>query len=218
MSYLLHVDSSALHTGSVSRAVADTFRNAWHRALPAGHVVHRDVAAHPLPHLTHAAVATRFTAAADRTEEQTQAIGLQDELVEEFLGAGAYLFTVPMYNMSVPSSFKAWLDQIMVPGRTLGPDPRALATAGRPAVVITSRGGAYGPGTPREGWDHLVPYLATALGKALALDVEFVTCELTMAHRNPAMIDLRDAADASRAEAHELAEQHAQKIAARLLV
>lgn len=217
MSYLLHIDSSVLHTGSASRDVANTFRDTWHRTHPTGHVVHRDLAARPVPHLTTAAVTGRFTAPADRTDEQAQAMDLQEELIEEFLGAGAYLFTVPMYNMSVPSSFKAWLDQIMVTGRTLGPDPRALATAGRPAVVIASRGGGYGPGTPREGWDHVIPYLTTALGGALALDVEFVTCELTMAHRNPAMIDLRPAADASRAQAHQAAEQHAQKIAASLL-
>ncbi|MFD3941096.1 FMN-dependent NADH-azoreductase [Streptomyces sp. NPDC058611] len=217
MSYLLHIDSSVLLTGSVSREVAETFRDAWQQAHPTGHVVHRDLATDPSPHMTTAAVTARFTAPADRTPEQAEAIELQDELVEEFLGAGVYLFTVPMYNMSIPSSFKAWLDHIMVPGRTLGLSPDTLATAGRPAVVISSRGGAYGPGTPRDGWDHAIPYLTTVLGSALALDVQFVISELTMAHHNPAMTDLRPAADASRTRAHQEAKQHAQKIATHLL-
>lgn len=68
----------------------------------------------------------------------------------------AYLFTVPMYNITMPSVFKAWLDQLIVFDRTVihgGPSP----AAGRPAVLISARGGAYGPGAPREGLDYVVP-------------------------------------------------------------
>ncbi|MFD7735318.1 FMN-dependent NADH-azoreductase, partial [Kitasatospora phosalacinea] len=216
MSYLLHIDSSAMSTGSVSRQVAETFLTAWQQENPAGRVVHRDLGAAPVPHLTADGITARFVDAATRTPAQAEAMALQEELVDELLGAGAYLFTVPMYNMSIPSTFKAWLDQIMISGRTIGtPD---LPTAGRPAVVVASRGGAYGEGTPRAGWDHAVPFLTTALGGMLGLEVEFVVPELTMAARNPAMAELRPAADASRTRAHEEAGLHAQKIAARLAV
>ncbi|PBC79166.1 FMN-dependent NADH-azoreductase [Streptomyces sp. TLI_235] len=217
MSYLLHIDSSAMNTGSVSREVAETFLATWQKEHPEGRVVHRDLGAAPVPHLTADGIAARFADPAARTPAQAEAMELQEELLEELLGAGAYLFTVPMYNMSVPSTFKAWLDQIMIPGRTLG-DPKTVPTAGRPAVVVASRGGAYGEGTPRAGWDHVVPFLTTALADALGMDVEFVVPELTMAHRNPAMAELRPAAEASRTRAHQEADLHAQRIAARLLV
>src|SRR5882757_9407859 len=115
MSYLLHIDASSLGEASVSRKVAQSFRAGWR-----GPVVHRDLAASPVPHITAAGVSARVTDPARHTPEQAEAAGLQDELIEEFLGAGTYLFTVPLYNLSMPSVFKAWLDQILVAGRTFG--------------------------------------------------------------------------------------------------
>jgi FMN-dependent NADH-azoreductase len=77
-------------------------------------------------------------------------MAIQQELLEEFLGADAYLFAVPMYNLTMPSVFKAWLDQIMVDGHTLSFDGHP-PTLGRPAVLISARGG-YGPATPSTAW------------------------------------------------------------------
>jgi FMN-dependent NADH-azoreductase len=120
MSYLLHIDSSALGDASVSRQVAQSFLKGWD-----GKVVHRDLAAAPVPHLSAAGITARVTDPVHHTDEQAAAAALQDELIEEFLGATAYLFTVPMYNLSMPSVFKAWLDQIIVFGRTFRPSPAA---------------------------------------------------------------------------------------------
>src|SRR5688572_2552630 len=114
MSYLLHIDSSSLDEASVSRQVAKSFRDAWQ-----GEVVHRDLAAAPVPHLSAAGITARDTDPAQHTPEQASAAALQDELIKEFLGAGAYLFTVPMYNITMPSVFKAWLDQLIVFDRTV---------------------------------------------------------------------------------------------------
>lgn len=210
MTYLLHIDSSSLLTGSVSREVGATFQTAWRKEHPDDTVVYRDLAADPLPHLTSDAVTGRFTSPTDRTEGEAAAIALQDTLIEEFLGAGAYLFTVPMYNHSIPSGFKAWIDQVFVNGRTLFPVPDQVPTRGRRAVVVTSRGGGYGPGTPREGMDHVIPYLRSVMAGSLGLNLEIITPELTMAHRNPAMAPLRPQAEASLARAHEEAEQFAR--------
>ncbi|WP_323138045.1 NAD(P)H-dependent oxidoreductase [Nocardia sp. alder85J] len=131
--------------------MAASFRDAWQRA-----VVHRDLAATPVPHLSAAAISARTTEPAGRTPEQAAAAALEEELIGEFLGASAYLFTVPMYNLTMPSVFKAWLDQIMVVGRTLDPAGTPPAT-GRPAVVISARGGGYGPGTPGTAWTTWFP-------------------------------------------------------------
>lgn len=117
-----------------------------------------------------------------------------------------------MYNYSMPSVFKAWLDQIMAEGRTLdftnGP-----ATTGRPAVLISARGG-YGPGTPNHGKDHLVPALETILGDphTLGLDLTTVTPELTLAPHTPALSTLIPLHEASMADAHEQAGQLAGAI------
>ncbi|WP_405742281.1 NAD(P)H-dependent oxidoreductase [Streptomyces sp. NBC_00028] len=211
MSYLLHIDSSSLGAGSVSRQVADSFRAEWQ-----GPVVHRDLAASPVPHLTAAGISARFTDPAQHAPEQAKAAAIQDELIEEFLGAGAYLFTVPMYNYSMPSVFKAWLDQIMVAGRTLD-FTNGSPAAVRPAVVISARGGGYGPGAPNHGLDYVVPALETILGHShtLGLDVTTVTPELTLAPHTPAMAPLIPLHEASLASAHEQAQQLARRAAER---
>jgi FMN-dependent NADH-azoreductase len=205
MPYLLHIDSSSLGEASVSRQVAQSFRDQWK-----GPVVHRDLAASPVPHLTAAGITTRITDPAQHTPEQTKAQALQDELIEEFLGATAYLFTVPMYNLSMPSVFKAWLDQIIVTDRTFS-HTGASPAAGRPALLISARGGSYGPGTPREGLDYVVPTLEVVLGHddLLGLDVTTVIPDLTMAPHAPALAPLLPLHEASMAAAHD----HARALA-----
>jgi len=209
MSYLLHIDSSSLGEASISRQVAQSFRRAW-----PGEVVHRDLATAPVPHLSAAGITARTVEPARHTPEQAEAAKVQDELVEEFLGAGAYLFTVPMYNLTMPSVFKAWLDQVIVDGRTFdrsGPSP----ATGRPAVLISARGGGYGPGTPNHGLDYVVPALETVLGPdgLLGLDVTSVIPELTKAPQVPALAALRPKHEASMAAAHTKARELATAIA-----
>ncbi|WP_405494905.1 FMN-dependent NADH-azoreductase [Nocardia sp. NBC_00511] len=198
MSYLLHIDSSSLGEASVSRRVARSFLDEWR-----GEVVHRDLAATPVPHLSGAGISARITDRAVHTPEQAEAAALQDQLIEEFLGAEAYLFTVPMYNLTMPSVFKAWIDQIVVDERTFHPGGTA-PTAGRPAVLISARGGGYGPGAPNEGFDFVVPVLEAILGedRFLGLDITTVIPELTMAPHVPALSALLPMHEASMSAAH----------------
>lgn len=208
MSYLLHIDSSSFGEASISRQVAESFRKTW-----VGPVVHRDLAAEPVPHLSAAGITARDTEPAQLTPEQSTAAAVQDELIEEFLGAGAYLFTVPMYNLTMPSVFKAWVDQILVFGRTAsheGPSP----AAGRAAVVISARGGSYSPGAPRHGLDYVVPALETVLGRdeLLGLDVTTVIPELTMTPHASALAHLLPKHEASMADAHDRARELAATI------
>lgn len=209
MSYLLHVDSSSLHQDSVSRQVAASFRAAWD-----GDVIHRDLAVDPVPHITAAGITARETDPSQHTTAQREALALQDGLIAEYLGASAFLFTAPMYNLTMPSVFKAWLDQVVVDGRTFdhaGPSP----AAGRPAVLISARGGGYGPGAPNHGLDYVVPVLETVLGREelLGLDVTTVTPELTMAPHTPALAELLPKHEQSMAAAHEMARRLATDIA-----
>ena len=211
MARLLHVDSSLFEQGSASREIAQTFRETWEREHPGGEVVHRDLGASPVPPLTAHALVGGMTPEEQRTPEQRGALALRAELVDEVLAADAYLFAVPMYNWGIAGSFKVWLDQIIEQGKTLSPVEPPLA--GRPATVVLSYGGGYFPGTPREGWDHVQPYLETVFVKAMGLDVRFVTVQLTLAERVPAMAELIPQSKELRAQAHEAAAAHAKDMA-----
>jgi FMN-dependent NADH-azoreductase len=209
MSYLLRIDASASGDASFSRQVADSFTDAWN-----GDVIRRDIALNPVDHLDAAGITARTTPPDERTPEQKAAATLQDELVEEFLGASAYLFAVPLYNYSIPSVFKAWLDHIMVVGRTIGMG-NDVPSAGRPAVVVSARGGGYGPGTPQHGKDFLVPALETILAdpNLMALDVRAITPELTYALTMEPLRHLLPQHRASLQAAHAQARRQAEDVA-----
>ena len=204
MSSLLHLDSSSRTEGSQSRQVADTFAVAWQLAHPDGTVTYRDLAAEPLPHLIHAVRATDVPEA-DLTEAQREALAVQNTVIEQFLAADAYLLSVPMYNFGIPSQLKAYLDHLLAVGRVLMVDGTPSPVAGRPATVVVSFGGGYGPGTPRADFDFVRPYLSKVLTDTLGLHVEFITVELTLAPDVPAMAGLVELGEQSRRAAHSLA-------------
>lgn len=216
MATLLHIDSSLYPLGaSVSRDVGASFRKAWESMHPDGKVIHRDLSANPLPHLDASAAIAGFVPPADRTPEQVRDFALREELVSELEQADAVLIGAPMYNFTIPSSLKAWLDHVIVMGRTTGTENRTAA--GKPTTVIASRGGGYGPGTPRESFEFVQNLLGKMLGDGgFGLDVEFIVPELTLAESTPGMEGLVDMAKASRAQAHESAERRGKEIAASL--
>jgi FMN-dependent NADH-azoreductase len=207
MSYLLHVNASAFsEAASVSRQVAATFLDEYH-----GEVAHRDLAVTPAPHLSAAGVTLRYGPSESWTAEEAAAAAVQDELIEEFLGASAYLFTVPMYNHSMPSAFKAWIDQISVVGRTTHV-PGGVPAAGRRAVVVSARGGSYADGTPNEGLDYLIPTLEMGLGSpTLGLELTTILPEMTLASSTPLLSQFVDLQRSSLAAAHERARDLARE-------
>ncbi|MFI1964402.1 FMN-dependent NADH-azoreductase [Streptomyces pathocidini] len=214
MPTLLHIDSSAFPQGaSASRDVAASFREAWQRENPDGTVVYRDLAADPVPHIDATAISAGFSDPAGHTPEQQAAWAARLALIEELEQADAVLIGAPMYNFTIPSTLKAWLDHVILMGRTGGDSPSA---AGTPVTVVASRGGSYAPGTPREGFEFVQTYLEKLLGGMLGLEVDFIVPELTLARTTPAMADLIELADASRAKAHQDATEKARKLAARL--
>jgi FMN-dependent NADH-azoreductase len=157
------------------------------------------------------AVKARFVPAEERSPEQRAAVELAGTLTDELLSSDAYLFAVPLYNWNSPASFQAWVDRIFTADalRAGGEEP----LAGRHAVIVHSRGGGYGPGTPREGWDHSEPYLRRVLEDVWKLDVTVVTAELTLANTVPAMAHLAEAAENSLRSAHADAGDHARRVA-----
>ncbi|MEU5545095.1 FMN-dependent NADH-azoreductase [Streptomyces sioyaensis] len=214
MATLLLIDSSVFpEGGSASRSVTAAFRKAWEEQHPDGTVIHRDLAAAPLPHLDAVGASAGFSDPATHSPEQRAAFALRVELAEELEQADAIVIGAPMYNFTIPSTLKAWLDQVILMGRTSGEQPSAKGT---PVTVVASRGGSYAPGTPREPFEYVQNYLEAVLNGGLGLDVDFIVPELTMAPNNPAMAELVPLYETSRDKAHEDAKAKAKALAERL--
>jgi FMN-dependent NADH-azoreductase len=200
---LLHLDSSADLRRSRSRALTARFAETW-RALGPDHLVtRRDLHRDQLPHLPDADLhwPPRLRPADAAVPEAAET--LQRELIDELLAADVLLVGAGLYNYSLPSTLKAWVDYIHVPGVTTPFDGPTQPLAGRPAVVVTSQGLVYDEGSPTAGWDHEVPVLEIVLGTALGMAVSVVTAPLALAATLPALADQRERAETEYAAALE---------------
>ncbi|MFI6699814.1 FMN-dependent NADH-azoreductase [Streptomyces sp. NPDC050509] len=214
MTTLLHIDSSAFPgEKSSSRSVGNTFRQVWEEQHPEGTVIYRDIAVSPVPHITADAHTAGFAASSAHTPEQSAAFAVRATLIEELERADAVLIGAPMYNYSIPSTLKAWLDNVILFGRTAG---ETRSAQGTPVVVVASRGGSFAPGTPREGYEFVQNYLEAVLKNTLGMDLEFIVPELTMAPSKPDMSELVPLYEASRKRAFEDAGAKAKELSERL--
>jgi FMN-dependent NADH-azoreductase len=188
---LFRLDASIRTTGSASREIADIVEQEWLSTHPDDAVERRHIGVDVLPATAWAAAASAgWTPADQHTPEQTEAVALAATLVDELVKADAILFAVPLYNYGVSQHFKAYIDLVST-------DPRAYGTAflaGKPVVLATVRGGAYGAGTPREGWDHSTPYLRRILADSWGADLTVVEREFTLVGVNPALDAFTDQA------------------------
>jgi FMN-dependent NADH-azoreductase len=200
MSHLLHIDSSIKGDQSVSRRLTARAADRWRDAHPDGSVTYRDLGADPLPHIDALTGAARMIPADQHTEEQSESWRLTQELVGEIKAADTILLGLPLYNFGPPSSVKAWVDHIIAYGLSVDPATHEGLLGGRDLLVLAARGGGYGAGTPREGWDHSEAWLPHGVAMT-GLEPRFITAELTLADVNPAMADLRDLAAQSLAAA-----------------
>ena len=164
---LLHIDSSALGNHSVSRGLTAAIVAELIREQPGTEVTYRDLAAQPLPH---------WSPVADAADP---AAILGNDVMEEFLAADVIVIGAPMYNFSIPSALKAWIDRVAVAGKTFrytANGPEGLA-AGKRVIVASSRGGFYCQGTAGQPMDFQEPYLRAVLGFLGITDIEFVRAE-----------------------------------------
>jgi FMN-dependent NADH-azoreductase len=215
MPTLLHLDSSADLTGSVSRAVTATFADAWRGIGPDHVVVRRDLHLDPLPHLTDADLHWPPRLRPADANPPADAEALQRRIIDELLAADVVVVGAPMYNYSLPSTLKAWIDYIHVPGVTAPFDDDTQPMSGKPAVIVSSRGGVYDPGTANDGWDHTVPPLQIILGAALGMEVEVITASRTLSAVVPGLAGEADRARDELAEAHRRAAESAVAAGAR---
>ena len=198
--HLLHIDSSIKGENSVSRALTERAAAAWREAHPDGTVTYRDLGDHPLPHLDTASGLARMIPPDAHTPEQAASWALTRELIDEVKEADTIVLGLPLYNFGPPSTVKAWIDHLVAPGLSIDPSTMTGLLGGHDIVVIAARGGGYGEGTPREGWDHAAPWLPHALSQ-IGLEPRFIAAELTLTDTVPAMAELKPLAAQSLAEA-----------------
>ncbi|WP_333770625.1 FMN-dependent NADH-azoreductase [Streptomyces sp. IBSBF 2435] len=229
MTSLLHLDSSANRSGeSVSRQLTSLFARTWQTVHgPAGYR-HRDLAADPVPPLDtayctlgrrveqHGTVPPDDVAAlvADPAEERAWA--LTRPLIAELLAADTVLIGAPMYNYSVSALLKAWMDRVTFPGAFTDPATGHSLLRGTRVVVLSARGGAYGPGAPYQAWDFQSPYLRAYFGKQGVPEenLSIVSAELTVSGIVPHLAGFRpqaaDSLAAARAAVTALASETAR--------
>jgi FMN-dependent NADH-azoreductase len=180
---LLRIDASSRHDGSHSRQLGDLVESAWRARHAHGRVVLRDLAAEPLPHIGAATITGYYTPTDQLTPELRAATALSDRLIAELQSAHTLLIASPMYNFSVPSALKAWVDQVVRIGHTFayeGGAFRGLVTKPRAVLALSYGAPGYLAG-PLAAMDHLQPYLAALLGFLGITQVDVVAVEATTA-------------------------------------
>ena len=156
---ILHIDSSISGEASASRAISRSIVDRLIAEHPGAQVISRDLVADPLPHLTLASMNDQ-------------------EVLEEFLAAETIVIGAPMYNFTLPTQLKAWVDRILIAGKTFrytANGPEGLA-GGRRVIVALARGGIYTAGSPAASLEHLESYLRGAFN-FIGIDPEFVAAD-----------------------------------------
>lgn len=165
---LLAIDSSILTKASISRQLTHSFINQWQRIYPETEVVYRDLHAQAINHLSQKILAGEI-------REETE---LSTQLISEFLSAEVLVIGAPMYNFTVPSQLKAWIDRIVVAGKTfkyVDGKVQGLAT-GKQAYILSSRGGFYNDES-MISFDHQETYLTSILNFIGINDITFIRAE-----------------------------------------
>ncbi|MDY6804636.1 MAG: FMN-dependent NADH-azoreductase [Cyanobacteriota bacterium] len=180
MARILHIDSSPRGKRSMSRALSQEFIDAWKNSHPEDKVQYRDLGHHPVPHVDENWIAAAYSSPETHTPELAAAIKISEDLIEEFLESDRFVFGIPMYNLSVPSTFKAYIDQIVRVKRTFVMDEngyRGLVDSSKKMLIIVTRGGSFQPGTPAEAYDFQAPYLRGIFGFIGIKDITFIYAE-----------------------------------------
>src|SRR5271155_286283 len=175
MSKILVITASPRGERSVSRALTLQFAQLLAQGHARDTILLRDLGHHPVPHVTEPWVVGAFAPPEAQTAESKAAIAVSDQLIEEFLAADRYIFGVPMYNLNIPSTFKAYIDQIVRAGKTfaIGPNGYEGLVKNKKALFITSSGGGDPPGTPMAAYNFQEPYLRAIFGFIGLTDLQF---------------------------------------------
>ena len=176
---LLHIDSAITGAQSVSRQLSRQVVDSWVAAHPGTRVTHLDLVTHAPAHLTQDALALRMGQTENLSEAQKRENAVTEGLLQQFLAADGIVIGAPLYNFSIPTQLKAWIDRLAQPGRTFrytASGPEGLA-GGKTVIVASSRGGLYSTSEGGRAMEHQESYLQTVLGFLGITDVRFVRAE-----------------------------------------
>lgn len=208
---LLRIDATIQGPASASAALADIVLEEFGSVRTDGQVVTRHLGTDPLPADAWAnAIAGSFTPEGQRTDAQVEALALAGRLLAELQDAEAVVLAFPLYNYGVSQHVKTWFDLVLASGPN-----GARVLEGKPVVLVTTRGGAYGNGTPREGWDHSTDYMRRILADVWGADLTVIEREFTLVGVNPALDDFADIAASMKNDAEQAAADAGRKIATR---
>ena len=199
---LLHIDSSVLGPHSVSRQVSAAIADRLRKATPDLQLVYRDLTLTPLAHLSGSHLSAGQGAAPEAALGQDLVAG--QAVLDEFLAADIVVIGAPMYNFTLPSQLKAWIDRIVVAGKTFkyGAQGAEGLAGNKRVIAAVSRGGFYGAGTPAAALEHLETYLRGVFGFIGVKDLEFISADgiqIGPEHREKALAGALQAVTALRA-------------------
>ncbi len=177
---LLHIDSSILAANSVSRALTHQIVEQWRAAHPGTVVDYLDLAQNAPTHLDAHSIGFRAPPqAAALTPRQIEENAISETLVAQFVAADVVVIGAPLYNFTVPTQLRAWIDRIAQPGRTFGyteKGPHGLA-GGKTVIIASTRGGVYSTSEGGRAMEHQESYLQTVFGFLGITDLRFVRAE-----------------------------------------
>lgn len=176
---LLHVDSSVLGANSVSRRLTANAVADWVATHPGTEVEYLDLATSAPSHFDADSLGFRLPEGTALSEAQKRENAVSEQLVSQFLAADVVVVGAPLYNFSIPSQLKAWIDRLAQPGRTFKyseKGPQGLAT-GKTVIVVSTRGGIYSTSEAGQAAEHQESYLQVVFGFFGITDVRFVRAE-----------------------------------------
>jgi FMN-dependent NADH-azoreductase len=175
---LLHIDASILGANSVSRQVSAAIVEGFRKAPGELDITYRDLAAAPLAHLSGEHLAAAQGAVPEAPSLQSD-MAASAAALDEFLAADVVVVGAPMYNFTAPTQLKAWIDRILVAGKTFRYGAQGVEglAAGKRVIVAISRGGFYGAGMPAAPAEHLETYLRAVFGFIGVTNLEIIVAE-----------------------------------------
>jgi len=178
MDTLLHIDASPRAQRSISRQLATEFIIQYKQRHDVS-IKYRDLGHNPVPLVTESWIEGAYTPSTQHSEDAKNAMSVSNMLVDELLFASTYVISTPMFNLSIPATLKAYIDQIVRVNRTFEIKNGAYSPLihNKKMLIITSRGNEYGKHDPLGDFDFLEPYLKTIFGFIGITDITFVDCE-----------------------------------------
>lgn len=194
---LLHVDSSILAASSVTRQLTAEVVEQWRKIHPDTVVEYLDLAVNAPNHFSADTLGVKTGIQAEPTQAQRFENTVSEQLVSQFLASDVIVVGAPLYNFSIPTQLKSWIDRLAQPGRTFSytdKGPVGLAT-GKTVIVASSRGGIYSASEGGQAMEHQESYLRVIFGFFGITDVRIIRAE------GVAMGDAQKAAALSAARA-----------------